>query len=244
MRFLSRQDLEAISQRVLQVYWKLPEAKKSPERVNPSILLTHLLGLKLDFRRLSFDGQVLGMTSFCEIYVELDDCDTDELYYLDGKTVLIDSRLRETGAIEGRKNFTIAHEGSHHILNMLFPGDYSGGTKARSVLRYRASPRHSAHRSEEEWEEWQMDVLSSAILMPQNLLRSHLAAANLPNGIQRLNRVFDSEAFKSFANISEIMGVSKQALAYRMERLGLLKENHLQNPYAFLEIWKDEDDDG
>ena len=107
MRYLSRANLESIAARVNRAYWRLPEAKEFPQRVDPIILLTVLLRLKLDARQLSRDGLTLGLTSFSEVDIEV--FDQAELYPLDGKTVLIEKELMADGACVGRLNFTIAH---------------------------------------------------------------------------------------------------------------------------------------
>ena len=52
---------------------------------------------------------------------------------------------------------------------MLFPKDYAGGANARRVLRYRDM------RSERIREEWQVDRLTSSILMPQELVEQAMS---------------------------------------------------------------------
>ena len=39
------------------------------------------------------------------------------------------------------------------------------------------------------------------------------------------------------------MEVSKQALAIRLQQLGLLKENYLKNPYELVDIFPDEEEE-
>lgn len=242
MLCLSRNNLEAIGKRVLRDYWRLPEAIEEPNRVIPELLLTRLLGLKIDYRHLSGDGCTLGMTTFSYLGMELYDSAPGELYRFDGKTVLIEKDLLQAES-EGRRNFTLIHEGSHHILNSLFPGEYAGGISERQVLKYRVSGARLNRQSQKYWEEWQTDALTSPILMPEDLLRRHLMDHGYPNGMFRLNRLFQHKEYKAFVDICTKMGVSKQALAYRMERLGLLKENHLRNPYAIADVWRDDNDE-
>lgn len=42
--------------------------------------------------------------------------------------------------------------------------------------------------------------------------------------------------------MAAFLGVSKQALAIRLKRLGLLKEDYLQEPYALLDIYPDKNE--
>ena len=237
MRCLSRANLESIAARVNHAYWRLPEAAAFPHRVDPTVLLTVLLRLKLDARRLSRDGLTLGLTSFSEVDIEV--FDQEELYPLDGKTVLVEKELMAEGASVGRLNFTIAHEGSHHILNMLFPDEHSHETSARKVLRYRMSGQNCC--GTRNWEEWQMDTLASALLMPPDLLRRNMAMVGLGNRLDYLNRVWREKEYEKFTELSDVMGVSKEALTYRMQRLRLLGEDQIRNPNKLIDIWRDDD---
>ena len=138
-RYLSYNDLDAIAARVFRAYSKLPEVQEAGQLlyIDPNLLLKQLLGLTIEYRHLSTDGTTLGITAYDEVGVEI--CDEDEdLFYFDGKTVLIEKDL-QTEDQTGRRNFTIVHEGCHHILKMLFPKDYGCGANARRVVRYRVS---------------------------------------------------------------------------------------------------------
>lgn len=138
MKRLSRRDLEAIADRVIRAYMKLPEIVDQPVyRIYPEILAEKLLGLKIDYQHLSIDGSILGLTSYGKIGIELPGVDdSGEVYLLDGKTVLIESDLREGIEQNGRRNFTIMHETSHQVLKMLFPQDFClmiGGERLKSL---------------------------------------------------------------------------------------------------------------
>ena len=62
--------------------------------------------------------------------------------------------------------------------------------------------------------------------------------------IQILNRVFRPQAYKAFSELACSLGVSKQALAIRMKHLGLLDKEYLENPYALVNIWMDDCEEG
>lgn len=108
MKHLSRIDIEAIAEKIIKAYKELPEVKnKKIYRIEPELLLTRLLGLRIEYQHLSLDGSILGMTSFQEIGVEVfDETDTDTFFFLDGKTVLIEKDLQQDTAKRGRFNFT------------------------------------------------------------------------------------------------------------------------------------------
>lgn len=138
LKYLSRNDLETIGGRVIAAYKRLPAISgQALERVDIDSLCQELLNLRIDYARLSLNGEKIGLTSSCDIGVEVfpeDPSSTEEQYYmLDGKTILIESDLMKEGANIGRRNYTVSHESCHHILKMLFPHDYGAQASGRSV---------------------------------------------------------------------------------------------------------------
>ena len=239
MKYLSRRDLEAIAARVVRAYWKIPSAKQEPLRVVPEILLTQLLGLSIDYRHLSRDRQVLGLTCFSDSGVEVFDSPLEDFFFLDGKSVLIETDLKKPDAVPGRRNFTIMHEGCHHVLYMLFPHEYKEGISARKVMVYREA---GSNTNGDYWVEWQTDTLASAILMPLNLLRNNMALCGIPEGISILNQRWRAKDYERFTLLSDMMGVSKQALSIRLKQFGLIGRDDRSNPNRILEVFKEDDE--
>ena len=81
-----------------------------------------------------------------------------------------------------------------------------------------------------------MDVLASALLMPHDLLLRNLELAGCPQGIPVLNPVWRREDYARFSGLCRMMGVSREALAYRLQMLGLLGQNQMKNPNAMIDI--------
>ena len=222
MKYLSRNDLETIGGRVIAAYKRLPAISgQALERVDIDYLCQELLGLRIDYARLSLNGEKIGLTSSCDIGVEVfpeDPSSTEEQYYmLDGKTILIESDLMKEGANIGRRNYTVSHESCHHILKMLFPHDYGAQASGRSV--------HCCYRSNRgngDWEEWQVETLAAMILLP--------AECVVPAD------------YKKFEAMASFMGASKTALSIRMTQLRLLKRNDLSDPYSLVRVDMDEED--
>ena len=237
-RYLSYNDLDAIADRVFRAYKKLPEVQAAGQvlYVDPELLLKVLLGLTIEYRHLSEDGTTLGITAYEEIGVEIFD-EIEDLFYFDGKTVLIEKDLLADDQM-GRRNFTIVHEGCHHVLKMLFPKDYSRGPNARRVLRYRDT------RGSRTQEEWQVDRLTSSILMPRELIEQAMFLVGQNGRIEMLNAVWRRKEYERFCNMCYLLGVSKQALSIRMMRLGRLGEEHLRHPNEILDIVMGDDDIG
>ena len=198
-------------------------------RIDPNILLESLLGLTIEYCHIAPQNQILGLTSFEEVGVEIYDENVD-LFFFDGKTVLIESNLLAENQT-GRRNFTIIHEGCHHILKMLFPNDYRNNMNARRVFCYRAT---SSYRTVEEQ---QVDQLASAVLMPRKLIKQAMFLAGLKEEIKMLNPVWRRQEYEKFCWMCQLLGVSKQALCIRMTQLGLIGESHLRHPNEIIDIY-------
>lgn len=70
MKHLSRLDIEAIAEKYITAYMELPEVQDMQiYRIEPELFLERVLGLKIDYAHLSYDGSLLGMTSFVEVKV-------------------------------------------------------------------------------------------------------------------------------------------------------------------------------
>ena len=86
MKYLSRNDLETIGGRVIAAYKRLPAISgQALERVDIDFLCQELLGLRIDYARLSLNGEKIGLTSSCDIGVEVfpkDPNSTEEQYYM------------------------------------------------------------------------------------------------------------------------------------------------------------------
>ena len=184
---------------------------------------------QIQYHHLSEDGLTYGMTSTGELGVSL--CDMDELFILDGKTVLIEKNMLKNPKMAGRCNFTKCHEASHHIFKMLYPNDYGSENDGTPTKVYFSRERMYSPHQPRDWEEWQADTLASYILMPEDLIRQGMFWLDMGEQINILNKKFSPYMYEKFCMLADMLGASRSALAYRMEKLGLIKENHLSNPY-------------
>ena len=220
---LSREDIEQIAGRVLSIYTEayVPE-RHLCYQVNPEEL-ADVLGLEVDYQIPSLDGSILGVTSpdeqYVPVYYDSEEC----YYYLDGNTILIDARLCASPKTVGRKNYTLAHEIAHQILYKAFPDAY--GSARRLMCDYRRTPEN--RRKVTDWTEWQADVLAAALLMPKDAVLDGMFLAGLGEHIGTLSQKYTPNKYDSFCRLAEALGVSRSALAFRMERLGLLDKNLL-----------------
>lgn len=165
-----------------------------------------------------------------------DDPKRPEFFRLDGKTLLLERDLIKDGANKGRYHFTLTHEACQQIFKMLFPQEYAVPIRLRQVHYCTATPTES----QDYWEEWRTNALTSAVLMPEDMVRSNMAAFGLGEKLQMLNRIYAPGEYVCFSDMANYMGVSKQALAIRLKGMGLLEQDFLKDPYALVNICPDD----
>ena len=196
----------------------LPDVRNTQiYRIDPELLLEKVLGLNVEYQHLSYDGSILGMTSFTEM------------------GVLVEKDLNFDSKLKGRKNFTLMHEGSHQIFKMLFPHDYGVTQKSAGVHYCKANSERNKPIS--DWEEWQANTLGAAILLPENLIKQGMYLFSLGEKIECLNKIYYPSVYKRFDALADFLGCSKKALAIRMKQLGLLKKEYLDNPFDLVTVY-------
>lgn len=224
MLYLSREQIEQIAERVIRYY----KQTVVPERhlcyhVDPTELAS-LLGYSIDYQYLTTDGSILGKTASGKMWITVFDSDkTEMLYELDNRTILIEKRLLFNSRNTGRRNFTIAHELAHQIINRSF-SDYHG-VECRVFCDYRRSVK--PHKQIVDWHEWQADALASSLLLPPDAITDAMFMFGLGDKMKVLSRKYSQYKFERFCDMAEYLQVSRTALAYRMEQLGLLERNLL-----------------
>jgi len=220
--YLSRKDLEQFAQSVIERY----KCACIPQRhlcynVDPTEL-ANLLGYKVEYAYLTQDGSILGQTATIPLWTTIIDATLGETYYyLDGQTILIEKRLLCNPLSIGRRNFTIAHELSHLLLNQRYP------SLRDSLYRHCCFNRKIVKQEVTDWYEWQADALAAALLLPLDAIESAMFMYGLGNKMKVLSRKYSQNRYESFCCMAQFLGVSKTTLAYRMEQLGLLERNYL-----------------
>lgn len=239
MKRLKRTDIEAIGKEIYTQYRKLPEIQSARVicNIQPDLLIEKLLGFKIEYHHLSLEGDVLGITCTDDIGIEVfNGDDSEDMVYLDGKTILIERDLRNDSTMYGRYQFTKCHEVGHLIFKQLFPKDYGCKVGEKPIPQYSRIRKERNRNGIFNWEEWQADVLASSILMPVELIEQGMFWLGLGAKIPYLNKIYAPYNYEKFCMLAEMLGASKQALAYRMEKLGMIEHNQLDNPYEFLNI--------
>ena len=224
MSYLSREDIEKIADRIVCQYKKTYIPERHMCFMVDATELAEMLGFKIEYVHITRDGSILGQTSSGRVWTTIYDDNMNQLFFeLDGSTILVDKRLLSNPKITGRKNFTIAHEVAHQIINREYPQMY--GQQNRVYCDYRRSVKPK--RVEKDWHEWQADALAAALLLPFDALQDSMFMFGLGDKLKMLSRKYSDTKYKCFCELADYLRVSRTALSYRMEQLGLLDNNRL-----------------
>lgn len=224
MQYLSREDIEILSEKVIRRYKGMCVPKKCL-CYNVNIReLASLLGYHIEFHHLSNEGTILGRTTSGPMYIEIyDELGQGKWYYMDGSAILVEKSLLLGPYNASRINFTIAHELAHQIINRTYP-EFAG---VRNRMVYDYCRGAETCRTAKSWYEWQADALAAALLMPMDAVQDGMFMFGLGEKMKVLSRRYSPDKFRQFCDLAEYMQVSRTALAYRMEQLGLLERNLL-----------------
>ncbi len=224
MAYLSRDDLDTFAERILCDYIK----SEYPNghicyNIDPT-KLAQFYGYNILYVTITHDGSILGQTSTGKLWTSIVDTNgNDILFYLDGRTILIDERLAKDPKCYGRRNFTIAHELAHQFINRTYPEVY--GPQSRVICDYRRSAK--PHKEITDWREWQADAMAASLLLPKEAIDEAMFFFGLGDKIKVLSKKYSEYKYERFCEMAEFLQVSKTALAYRLEQLGLLERNYL-----------------
>ena len=224
MAYLSRDDLDNFAERILCAFVKAEYPKGHIcYNVDPA-RLAQFYGYNILYVTITRNGSILGQTSTGKMWTSIIDSDgNDILFYLDGNTILIDERLAKDLKCYGRRNFTIAHELAHQFINRTYPEIY--GRQSRVISDYRRSAK--PHKEITDWREWQADAMAAALLLPKEAIDEAMFFFGLGEKIKVLSKKYSEYKYERFCEMAEFLQVSKTALAYRLEQLGLLERNYL-----------------
>lgn len=162
-------------------------------------------------------------------YRIFDNDDTESFYYFDGNTILIERDLKNDVSQKGRLHFTQVHEAGHQILMRFFPNDYNGGYRKLHFYKTNNKPIM-------DWEEWQVNTLTSVILMPYDLVKQAMFLLNCNDRFSMINRVYATEEYERFSLLADFLGVSRQAMYLRLKQLGLIQRDYYDNPFELTDI--------
>ena len=111
--YLSKGQIEKIGEKVVAGYQRF--LNKPMSRVDIENMAEEYFGLKKQYAKLSDNGELLGLTTFQDVDIEIMDNDKTEKLSFSKNVIILDESLKKDKS-PGRKNFTVAHECAHQIL--------------------------------------------------------------------------------------------------------------------------------
>lgn len=199
-----------------------------------------IIGTKTEFENLAdyilrdylgseyYSYSPLNVDAFAKDYLKLDIsyCQFDPKEHIEGmrtgQQIILDKRLSEPARL-GERNFTIAHECGHDLINWQDP-DYI----PHQIINYRIRSHHKKLKTENDFKEWQANVVASCLLLRPNLVGWTLYTFAKKEKIT----VYDTNIlFRADRTILRMMaqylGVSQECLFYRLDRLKMLEHKPL-----------------
>lgn len=211
MIYCSKGDLENLAVYLLKDYQK--EKYGSLTAIDIEDFATEYLKLKIQYAYISGDGETIGMRRDCNIILDIS---------------LKAEKMR------GCRNFTIAHECAHDIINHQ-EAYQEYVVKHRNL--YENQARNESFSPEDKWREWQANTVASYLLMPPELLEcAYFVFVGDKKIIRYGGRYFISPNIEKLCNMCNFLGVSKKALMIRMEEANMIDDK------PFAEMYENGDD--
>ena len=219
--YLSENDINGIGRDIVRSY-----STDEFAPVDVEDLLNKLLGISVEDYTLHPRGLILGMCSNQSQLVKVKKDREIILAELNKNVVFIDSSLNDPWH-EGRRNFTIAHEGAHHFL---FNLEKKKSGSARPFCRVVSQSKVF------DPDEWKADVLASCLLLPEPNVRNAFYEVFQKEHLDTIT-AFNREIFSEFESMARFFRVSMTALSIRLKKLGLVDDFNFSRSIA---IYKDD----
>ena len=231
MLFLRSDEISSLAAQTIQKYREYIGVNWELFKVNP-ITLAEMWGLDVKFVDLGEDSDIMGFTAFNDMDITLTDANQSNITLeLSSRTIVINEAL--TRGCTGRLNFTIAHEIAHHIIDIVCGANYS--VKFRLLPHFeKANNRYSL-----DYDEYMANQLAAALLMPDAFVEKAFDSLFGVKRIERIHSILDKMVFKKFCAMAALFGVSKSALAIRLQKKGLLGEYIFAGYESLLDIFPD-----
>lgn len=238
---LRQQDIEDLAEDILSEF--KPDLLLNPQAVPIEFLIEAYLNLDVDYKDLSLDKSILGLTTFGDGYITIFN-EENKVEYLpvNSGTIIVDNELLDENP--GRLRFTYAHEASHWILHRhMFESDpnqltlFQEEQEAQSIkcLNRDVENMFASNKtlsSDSDWLEWQADSMGASLLLPKTTFKLAFGQRLKSYGIKDLPLILSGKEEKIYYLIlnemSQLFNVSKQAVQVRLSKLKLVQKNTQQ----------------
>jgi Zn-dependent peptidase ImmA (M78 family) len=227
---LSKNEIESIAEWNIRQF--CPEALEKPMEIDAEKFAFSHLGLKQDFQYLSNNGACLGMLVFndtSKVPVYIPEKNEADYIFAKARTMLIDNSLLAENQ-EGRYRFTVMHECAHDIFHKDYfeydPNEIDNVDSTDSSLIKCRELSSNKSNPVEVWDdmdtmEWQANYFAAAFLMPKSMV------LKLIESIPGKDSHFIETTYIN--NVAKTFNVSLEAAKYRLEDLGIIKDEGCLN---------------
>lgn len=134
-----------------------------------------------------------------------------------GNQIILDDRLLDDKKV-GERNFTIAHECGHDLINWQDPS-YSPQT----VVNYRIKSSGKSLVTEDDFKEWQANVVASCLLLRPNLVGWSMFTFMRKDKVTVFDEhyLYPEDRYR-LRMMACYLGVSQTCLLYRLDRLNMV----------------------
>ena len=134
-----------------------------------------------------------------------------------GNQIILDHRLQDASKV-GERNFTVAHECGHDIINWQDPSYVP-----HEIINYRIRSQHKVLKTENDFKEWQANVVASCLLLRPPLVEWAMFTFTKKDQITVFGdyQLYRQDRYQ-LRMMSEYLGVSQTCLLYRLDRLEML----------------------
>ncbi len=130
--------------------------------------------------------------------------------------ILLDQELRKPNR-RGEHNFTLAHECGHELIN------WQDENFSVETDQYRMNHTRKPLRTEDDFAEWQANVVAAYLLMPPFIIEWVMYTFRSGRSIEVFDNMYLYHAdLTALKYIMEYLGVSKTALLIRLNDLGYI----------------------
>lgn len=230
MEYLSNEKVEEIAAELFRSYKEKLDANWDVLCVEP-LVLAEMLGYKVTLLELGENSEILGLTVFRDMDVNLTDkFGKSHRLHLNKRSIVINESLKDS--CFGRYKFTIAHELAHHIIDEMCNACYS--------VKYRKQPHFIMNKPQSltaDYDEYAANKLAAAILMPKEILKMVYKFCFNNKYVERINSFYDKENYRLFVSIAKLLGVSREALSIRLKDLGMLGEYRYMTVSEVIDVY-------
>lgn len=234
---LRKEDIEDEVENIINRY--CPKCLEEPKEVDVEKLIEDI-GLNLYYATMSKNSEILGAFVFNKGIIPTYNDGTLENKKYDEKTIIIDSKVAEED--DPRLKFTYGHELGHYVtqydifhvnnnqlslFEIIDDKETAVICKRESVDPNNESNERKKLETKEDWQEWQANYFSSALLIPKCTLRialkEYIDNYDVMDQTPLLNKLEEDKLKKLIDELSKIYNVSIEMMKNRLKTLKYMK---------------------